>query len=54
MRKAAKEAILGETGCVVAMRDIFFKVYKDEPSVIPFASGLSATIKFISRMLGPR
>ncbi|MFC1985314.1 glycine betaine/L-proline ABC transporter ATP-binding protein, partial [Chloroflexota bacterium] len=54
-RTATKEAILEETGCVVAMRDISFQVHRSELFVIMglSGSGKSTLIRCILRLMEP-
>ncbi len=54
-RTATKEAILEETGCVVAVRDISFQVHRGELFVIMglSGSGKSTLIRCILRLIEP-
>jgi glycine betaine/proline transport system ATP-binding protein len=54
-RTATKEAILEETGCVVAVRDVSFSVHQDELFVIMglSGSGKSTLIRCILRLIEP-
>ena len=54
-RTATKEAILEETGCVVAVRDISFQVHRGELFVIMglSGSGKSTLIRCILRLMEP-
>jgi len=55
LRTATREAILGETGCVVAVRDVSFKVRQSELFVIMglSGSGKSTLIRCMLRLIEP-
>lgn len=54
-RTATKDALLEETGCVVAVRDVSFKVHKGELFVIMglSGSGKSTLIRCVLRLIEP-